>query len=357
MVPGTSLAHERVDVSVRVAIYNVNLSGRGPGLVLRDLLANAPGARHMAQIIRLIAPDVLVLTNIDYDLEHRTLNAFTDLLADAGHNMPHVFALRPNSGWATGRDMDGDGRWATADDAHGYGAFAGAGGMAVISRLPILSDRAEDFSAFLWADLPGTLMPDDTPEKSLQRLSSTGHWRVPVQIGDTTTLNLLVFYATPPVFGHSARRNQTRNHDEVAFWTHYLDGTLPMQPPTDPVVVAGSANLDPVDGDGIHSAMQRLLAHPRLQDPKPRSDGGVLAADHPASVGQQGDPAQDTTEWTRDIGPGNLRVDYVLPDAGLTVVESGVFWPPPGTELHDLLGEGDDAPTRHRLVWIDLALP
>lgn len=356
MLPGKSLAHQRIDNTIRVAVFNVNLSGRGPGVILRDLKSGSTDADRMAQIIQRTAPDILILTKIDYDLEQRTLKAFLDLLAAMGHDMPHTFALRPNSGWATGRDMDGDGRSNTPDDAHGYGAFAGAGGMAVVSRLPILHDQAEDFSSFLWADLPGNLMPPDTPQPTVQRLSSTGHWRVPIQITDDDILHVLVFYATPPVFGHGPQRNLTRNHDEVAFWTRYLDGALAMRPPTDPVVIAGSANLDPIDGDGMHTAMQQLLTHPRLQDPAPQSTGGEMAGDHPASAGHLGNPALDTTEWTRDIGPGNLRVDYVLPDASLPVVGSGVFWPSPDSELRALLGQGDDVPTRHRLVWVDLAV-
>lgn len=325
--------------------------------MLRDLLANDSGALRMAQVISQTAPDVLILTKIDYDMDLRALRAFAALVSAAGHDMPHTFALRPNAGWATGRDMDGDGRTGTADDAHGYGAFAGAGGMAVLSRLPILHDDAQDFSAFLWADLPGHLMPPATPEPAMQRLSTTGHWLVPVQTGADEILNLLVFYASPPVFGEVERRNLHRNHDEVRFWTQYLDGRLPMPPPDGPVLLAGSANLDPVDGDGLHRAMQDLLRHPRVQDPQPRSMGAVLAANHPASRSHQGDPALDTTEWTRDIGPGNLRVDYLLPDARLRVLDAGVVWPPPDTGLAAIIGTGEDAPTRHRLVWVDLAMP
>ncbi|SDW13135.1 Endonuclease/Exonuclease/phosphatase family protein [Roseicitreum antarcticum] len=324
---------------------------------MRNLLANDPVALRLAQIVSRTAPDVLVLTKIDHDMDLRALRAFAALVSAEGHDMPHAFARRPNTGWATGRDMDGDGTLGTADDAHGYGAFAGVGGMAVLSRLPIMHDHAEDFSTFLWADLPGHIMPIETPEPALQRLSTTGHWLVPVQIHPVGMLNLLVFYASPPVFGSMENRNLHRNHDEVRFWTQYLDGRLPMPPPDGPVVVAGSANLDPVDGDGLHEAMQDLLRHPRLQDPQPRSVDAILAADHPASLGHRGDPALDTTEWVRDIGPGNLRVDYLLPDARLQVLDAGVVWPPPQDELADLVGKGEEAPTRHRLVWVDLAIP
>ena len=33
-----------------------------------------------------------------------------------------------------------------------------------------------------------------------------------------------------------------------------------------------------------------------------------------------------------DLTPGNMRVDYVLPSAGLTVTGAGVFWPAPGED-------------------------
>ena len=69
--------------------------------------------------------------------------------------------------------------------------------------------------------------------------------------------------------------------------------------------------------------------------------------------GQAGDPALDTADWRDDGGPGNLRVDYVLPSAGLAITGSGVFWPAPGAPLADAAVEASD----HRLVWVDLALP
>ena len=65
-----------------------------------------------------------------------------------------------------------------------------------------------------------------------------------------------------------------------------------------------------------------------------------------------GDPALDTVDWSDDTGPGNLRVSYVLPDAGLKVTDSGVFWPLPDDPLYELLRDGP----RHRLVWVDLEL-
>ncbi len=81
--------------------------------------------------------------------------------------------------------------------------------------------------------LPGALLPevDGKPFPSpqalaVQRLSSVGHWDVPVLLGAGKRLHLLAFAAGPPVFDGPEDRNGKRNHDEVAFWSLYLDGRL-----------------------------------------------------------------------------------------------------------------------------------
>lgn len=66
----------------------------------------------------------------------------------------------------------------------------------------------------------------------------------------------------------------------------------------------------------------------------------------------RGDPALDTAVF-RDDGPGNLRVDYILPDRRLTVLDSGVLWPAPQNPL----AEAVESASNHRLVWVDLLLP
>ncbi|NAZ18120.1 endonuclease/exonuclease/phosphatase family protein, partial [Glutamicibacter soli] len=68
---------------------------------------------------------------------------------------------------------------------------------------------------------------------------------------------------------------------------------------------------------------------------------------------QKGDPALDTADWADADGPGNLRADYVLPSQGLTVIAAGVLWPDPETEAGAIVARA----SRHRLVWVDLALP
>ncbi len=324
--------------TLRLAVLQSGLSRDGPGLLLRDIRASAADVLAVRDLVATAQPDVLLLLRFDYDLDGLTLEAFASLLEVGGHAMSHRFALRPNSGQATGLDMDGDGRLGTSDDAQGYGRFAGQGGMAILSRLPFDHSGVQDHSQFLWQDLPGALIPevDDAPFPSaevfaIQRLSSTGHWQVPVITPSGTTLTLLTWHAGPPAFGGPHERNRRRNHDETAFWLHLLDGRLPSPPPGQPLVLMGNANLDPAAGDGMQAAIRSLLAHPALQDPEPLGQRPV--ADQ---------PGPETAYWPR--GPGALRVSYILPSVGLDIRDSGVIWPAEGAG-------------NHALVWVDIALP
>lgn len=331
--------------TVRVATFSPDLSRKGPGLLLRDIAAGKdPQIAAAIAVIVETRPDVLLLTGFDWDHDGLALSAFADRLREAGVDYPHLFAPQPNSGVATGIDMDGDGRTASGADTQGFGRFTGQDGMALLSRHPF--GRAVDHSAFLWRDLPGNLIGDAlTPEvAAIQRLSSTAHWDVQVMIGQKP-LHILGFSATPPVFDGPEDRNGRRNHDEIVFWlTHFPDA---------PFVLAGNANLDPLDSDGRLEAIRELLASPRLQDPLPASPGGPAAGQSGSNAVHRGDPALDTADWPDLDGPGNLRVDYVLPSADLDVEDAGVFWPGPGNPM----AETAAAASRHRLVWVDIDLP
>jgi hypothetical protein len=289
--------------------------------------------------------DIILLTDMDYDHGAVALNGLADALGAAGQPYGTRFALPPNSGVATGFDLDGNGRLGEARDAMGYGRFAGDGGMAILSRYRV-AEGVVDMSGFLWRDLPGALLPPDMTAEVMaaQRLSTTGHWAVPFAVGDQT-LTLLAFHATPPVFDGPEDRNGRRNHDEAAFWLHYLAGELPYPSPTDPFIIAGDANLDPVDGEGTPAALHALLTHPMLQDPAPRGTAGRL------DPGQSGDAALDTALF--DAPLGGLRLDYLLPSATVTVTRAGVLWPPSSDPLAAAL----EAASRHRPVWVDIALP
>lgn len=259
------------------------------------------------------SPDVLLLTDIDYDAGLVTLSKLRDVLQETGLAYPHLLSARPNTGIPTDLDIDGDGRRGGPRDAQGFGWFSGQGGMAVLSRFPV--DLLADHSKLLWKDTPDSAIAEDDPAYAIQRLSSSAFWAVRVTAPDGT-LTLLTLGATPPVFDGPEDRNGRRNRDEVLLWAHVLNGDHgPV--PEGAVAVIGNLNLDPERGNGLHGAAKTLLAHPRLQDPMP----GV-----------------QTVSWD---STGPMRVSYVLPDRSVTVGDHGVTAPSP-----------DLGP--HGLVWVDL---
>lgn len=340
--------------TLRIATMNATLERDGPGLLLRDILQDDPQVTAFAMVVRRVSPDILVLQGIDYDHGLAALRALRDKIDKAGGpHYPHVFARRPNTGMSTGLDMDGDGRLGRSGDNQGFGRFAGQAGMAVLSRWPIDRQEVRDFSDLKWQDFPSASLPrsmgapfPSAKAQKAQRLSSVGHWVIPVQLPHASKLTLMTFHATPPVFDGPEDRNGHRNHDEILFWQKFLDGEFGPAPGNH-FVLLGDANLDPVDGEGRKAAINRLLADPRLQDPEPKRPGHVLQG-----PGQSGDPRLDTVAWPED-GPGHLRVQYILPSADLWVANAGVHWPPPDTDL----AAESSAAGPHRMVWVDIALP
>ncbi|GLS85321.1 hypothetical protein GCM10010873_02940 [Cypionkella aquatica] len=298
-----------------------------------------PAQMAAVQVIADLDADVLLLTGIDYDLQGKTLAALESRLAEAGVPYPYRMPLRPNTGVATGLDLDGNGIFGEPRDAQGYGRWVGEGGMAVLSKLPIDDKNIRDFSGFLWGDLPGTLMPPDTPRTQL--LSTTGAYEVPILLPNGESLRLLAYYASPPIFDGPEDRNGRRNHDESAFWLHLLAGDLPFKPPKPPFVILGQSNLDPADGAGRKDAIAALLHHAALQDPKPRS----TSMRH--DPGQTGDPALDTALYPKI---GGLRVEVILPSKDMRVSAAGVEWPPDSDPGAASLATA----SRHHPVWLDL---
>ena len=301
-------------------------------------------------MIRTVRPDVLLLNGFDDDFRGRALAAFAALLRQGpdGIDYPHSFHAPVNAGEPSGLDLDADGRLMGWDDAFGWGKFPGHGGMALLSRLPIDASGARSFRLLPWSALPGASLPvrpdgspfPDAAAQAALRLSSRSHWDVPVELPDGTRLHLLASNPTPPLFDGDEGFNRRRNRDEIRFWSAYLDGTAfhddqgrTEGPPEGPLVVLGDLNLDPLDGAGLHDGIAALLAHPRLQDPRPASAGGAAAGQGGANGSHDGDPALDTADWRDEGGPGNLRVDYVLPSADLASTAAGVFWPAPGEPL------------------------
>lgn len=332
--------------TLRIATWNAGLDRTGPGLLVHDLArGDDPQALAAVRVLVALQADVLLLTAIDHDRNGVALGLLADRLAAEGLHYPHRLTLRPNTGLQTGLDADRNGRLGDPRDAQGFGLFSGQGGMAVLSRLPLDTGAVRDFSGFLWRDLPGALLPpgEDPDLAAVQRLATTGFWDVPV-LAPSGRLHLLAWHATPPVFDGPEDRNGRRNHDEAAFWRLFFDGALPFPPPDAPFVLLGDGNLDPADGDGRREGMRALLTHPAVSDPAPRGSHGRVEPDH------AGDPALDTALYD---GIGGLRLDYVLPSAGLRVTGSGVLWPGPADPLAADLA----AASRHFPVWVEIELP
>ena len=335
--------------ALRVATFAAPLSRDGPGLLLRDIAKGEDA--QIAAIVAVIdhaSPDILLLTDFDYDAGGAAMAAFSDRLAEP---YPYHFALRPNAGLQTGLDLDADGYTGDARDAVGYGRFFGDGAMALLSRYPIRKYDVVDLTGTLWRDVEGATLPHQDgkafPSQQVHdvlRVSSSGHWAVPIEFGDKV-VTLLAFSATAPVFDGPEDFNGLRNRDELRVWENLLNGG---QAPAHPILI-GNVNADPMDGQGLRDGITSVLARSDLQDPLPRSEGALVARD----LDHLGDPALDTADWP--VGaPGNLRVSYVLPASDLRVVGAGVFWPAPDEPLARLLGGDGLTAGAHRLVWVDL---
>ncbi|MEM7491666.1 MAG: endonuclease/exonuclease/phosphatase family protein, partial [Pseudomonadota bacterium] len=265
----------------------------------------------------------------DWDHDGLALEALAARLSERGLDYPHGLAPRPNSGRPSGFDLDGNGRLDEARDALGYGRFTGDGGLAILSRVPL--GPATDHGP-LWvevSDVAADLLPEGAG--AVVPLATVGQWTVPV-----AGLTLIPMAAGTPVFDGPEDRNGLRNRDELALVARLAASV-------DRPVVLGRANVDPMDGEGVREGVQTLLAHPALQDPAPRGEGG-------GGEGHLGDPALDTAMWE---GPGPLRVDYVLPAAPLEVTGAGIVWPAPGDPFREVV----EAAGSGRLVWVDVALP
>lgn len=375
------LANRRMAAApaVRFATYNVALNRAAPGALLAELAGGgSEAARKVAEIVQRVRPDVLLLNELDRDDAAKSAAVFAQqylAVPQRGQraiDYPYRYCAPVNTGEPSEVDVDGDGRVGGAGDAFGYGAFQGQYGMALLSRYPILTDRVRTFRTLPWRAMPGALRPPGWSDEVWQRLrlSSKSHWDVPIGIGareDGLVVHALCSHPTPPVFDGPEDRNGCRNHDEIRFWVDYLTpgeadwivddaGQRGGLDPAAHFVVLGDLNCDPVDGDARRDALLALLAHERVQDPQPNSDGGAeqAMAQFGANGPQAGDPALDTGDFPDVVGkdPGNLRVDYVLPDARLVVAARGVFWPRAFDPVAAVAAASD-----HRLVWVDVVVP
>lgn len=374
-VPATAANTSTEMTPLRIATYNVSLADSRPGGLIGRLEAGDDGARRIAAVIQRLRPDLILLNEFDHDGDGRAADLFQQRYLAVGQfgetaiDYPHRYFDAVNTGVASGFDLDRDGRSDGPGDAWGFGTHPGQYGMLVLSRHPIDRNAVRTFRQFRWRDLPGALEPIDpdtgTPWYSTEAwrdfpLSSKSHWDVPVRLPDGI-VHFLASHPTPPVFDGPEDRNGRRNADELALWQHYLDhraadwlcddqGRCGGLEDGARFILAGDLNNDPVDGNGLREAIHALIEHPRmLPHAFPRSEGAVLAARASGGINDQhrGDPAHDTGAF----GPrtGNLQLDYVLPSQGFRVLDSGVFWPPPGQPGAEWIDTSD-----HHLVWLRL---
>lgn len=396
--PAEAVAQGAAAVNVRVATYNAFLNRESDGALRADLQTpDTPQIRAVAEIIQRVAPDVILLNEFDYDEAGESLSLFQRNFLEVSQNgappaiYPYAYSAPVNTGVPSGRDLDRDGVSGAApgvreygNDAWGYGVFPGQYGMAILSKHPIEESAIRTFRNFLWKDMPGAMLPDDPDtgvpadwydEETLAGfpLSSKSHWDAPVLI-DGRRLRLLASHPTPPGFDGPEQRNKRRNHDEIRFWADYVSaggggylyddkGARGGVADDTPFVILGDLNADPADGNGVAGAIGQLLEHAAVNSAfTPTSAGGVEAAQAQggANARHRGEPAADTADFSDDPerGPGNLRVDYVLPSArGVDVLGGGVFWPAEGEAHFALIGQGFPVVSSdHRLVWLDLQL-
>ncbi len=306
-------ASNAIAQEIRVALWHVPLMRDGPGLLLRDLINTDATLMAIADALAMADADIIVLTRFDYDASGATLRAFADLV-DGGH--AHLKALQTNAGIPTRFDMDGDGRLGEPEDAQAYGRFPGQEALAVLSRFPINTAGLRSFNDHLWRDAIDGLSVEADAGLEVQRLSSGGHWIVPVILSGRKALqnlSLLVGHAGPPVFDGPEDRNGRRNRDELALWTQIIDGL------GSPFLFMANTNLDPERGEGYRASMAEFLALDRMIDPL---------------------RGRITAHW---IKPGPMRVSYILPSAEFQIIHARV----------EPLLEGQ----QHSLIIVDLKLP
>lgn len=377
VTPASPAAADATELTI--ATFNASLNRSEAGQLVDDLSTpDTEQARNVAETIQRAGADVLLINEFDYDADGRAVELFRDNYLEVSQNgapaaeYPYAWSGPVNTGVPSGFDLNRDGTVGGPDDALGFGFFPGQYGMVVYSKYPILEDQVRTFQNFLWADMPGALLPSvpGTDEgwysdEALEGLplSSKTHADVPVDV-DGTTLHVLAAHPTPPSFDGEEQRNMRRNHDEIRLWADYVEGTADYLyddagesgdlPDGAAFVIVGDYNADPKDGDSWPGAIDQLVGSSRVVDPLPASDGAVEAAeaqggDNDAHVG---DPRHDTADFS-EPSPGNLRVDYVLPSAAaMTVTESGVFWPTKDDPLYRLTGEYPFPTSDHRLVWV-----
>lgn len=381
------------DDALRVMTYNIEDVRTGD---LRE--PDHPRLQRAAARIQHLEPDVLLINEISYDqsgtpgydpsapegenarrfVDHYLATPQADTLAGLSYE---TVMLPVNTGLSSGFDLNNDGQVITempdvpaspadgsippqtdagrayGNDAWGFGTFPGQYGMALLVKedLTVLRDSIRTFRLVRWRSMPNASVPVDSTsftswyapdEWKEMRLSSKSHWDVPVQLSGEAVVHVLASHPTPPAFDGPARRNARRNHDEVRFWTHYLNnapyvrddsGRAGGLPEGASFVVMGDQNADPSEPSVFRDAIRHLIGHERVNGNRvPRARPG-------RRKGYPDLDPDDTARWGK-------RVDYVLPSVDLPVLDDGVWRPDPEIVRDSLETSVSD----HFPVWIDV---
>lgn len=344
-------------------------------------------AAAAARVIQHVDPDVLLVNELSNNFQqgwtgrHNAEAFLTDYLG-----VPQRSDLAPvdfdewvappcNTGMPSGIDVFKDGldpepgTRAYGNDCYGFGEYPGRYAMAIYSDYPIREDAMRTFRTFRWKEMPEDKMPTDdryrihfTPEeRERMRLSSKTHADVPIAVDDGV-LHLVVAHPTPPLNDGPENLNGRRCHDEIRLLGDYVrgadypvddDGERGGLDPDARFVVAGDMNAEPGESyrppDGgdppgekgnfhYDAARRHLVENPRIDaEHVPTSPGGR----------ERGAPA--ATQFGDDYA---RRADYVLPSAGLDVLDCGVVRPTADDD--PALREAVERASDHCLVWAEI---
>lgn len=395
-----TVPEKRADV--RIATFNTSMNRPASGTLAQALAAGDDSQiQQVAEVIQRANPDIVLLNEFDqiYDANGHFDRAATETsIEDFKRNYlqvaqaadteavyyDYIYVAPVNTGVPSGLDFNNNGVTTDPDDAFGFGVFPGQYGMVLLSKHKIMEHQVRTFQKFRWKDMPGALLPPDPndtdgdgdtssyynkDELDVFRLSSKSHWDIPVRVHGVGIVHILASHPTPPVFDDGtsgidtdvADWNGLRNHDEIRFWSDYVNFSKSRYiyddreweragehvphwrrgglRPNARFVIMGDMNADPVDGDASYDPASLLL-----------SSGQVDTSVTPTSAGALEQVPDSYNNRENKTASFNLRADYVLPSiAGWDYRQGWVFWPL-STDLEaDLLNASD-----HRMVVIDV---
>lgn len=375
--PTGDLSAPRHDGALRAAAFNSSLSRGYAGGLAQDLSQSGDeAASAVAEVIQRTNPDVVLLSDFDYDEDHEAAEGFRANYLQQDQNdrhaadYPYMYVAPTNHGIPTGADLDGNGTVGDPTDGFGYGEFPGQHGMVLYSKHPIQRDGIRTFQNLLWTSMPENGLPTGEYSplvRSILRLNSSTTWDVPVTV-EGNTVHVVAADPGAPV-DEEGHQHRQRNADEIRLVADYVAGGQDSEYITDDqgrsgglpndsrFVVLGDLGVDPGQGDAAHGAVDQLLGNPSVNDPRPTSDGAAETGAKEPTASEAEKASAPNMRTSVDDAAGALRTDYALASKTLDVAGAGVFWPS-ARQSGRALVYGDPGPSgNHRLVWVDIDLP